>query len=166
MQAVPKQIAEIELIYKPACRLSDLPRVDCTEDAYTLFAASWNPDKIAFIEQFKVMLLNNARKVLGICEISSGGTRQTIVDVKLVLAAAIKASACNIIIAHNHPGGSLLPGVADMAMTNKLVYASRLMDITLLDHIIITRENFYSFYEHGKLQNERKMNKMNACQLT
>lgn len=166
MQTVPKQIAEIELIYKPPHRLSDLPRVDCAADAYTLFAASWNPDKIAFIEQFKVMLLNNARKVLGICELSSGGTRQTIVDVKLVLAVAIKASACNIIIAHNHPGGSLLPGMADMAMTNKLVDASGLMDIALLDHIIMTRESFYSFYEQGKLQNERKMNRMSARQLT
>ena len=61
MQTIPKQIAEIELIYKPACRLSDLPRVDCAEDAYMLFAASWHADKIEFIEQFKVMLLNNAR---------------------------------------------------------------------------------------------------------
>ena len=78
MQTLPKHVSEIELVYKPAYRLSSLPEVNCPEDAYALFAASWDKDKLEFIEQFKVMLLNNANKVLGICGLSTGGTRSTV----------------------------------------------------------------------------------------
>lgn len=145
MQTLPKRVAEIELIYKPARKLSRLPQVNCPEDAYTLFAASWDKDKLEFIEQFKVMLLNNANKVLGICGLSTGGTNSTVADTRLVMATALKASAAGIIIAHNHPSGCLFPSKSDINITNKLARASKLMGINLLDHIILTGESFYSF---------------------
>lgn len=144
-------IPEIELSYKPSRRLSSLPEVTEPEDAYKLFTASWARDKLEFVEQFKVMLLNNGNRVLGICQLFTGGVRRTTVDIKLVMVTAIKTSTQKMIVAHNHPGGSLLPSDADIILTHKLLRAANILDIDLLDHLILSAEGYYSFLEHGKM---------------
>ena len=73
-----------------------------------------------FVEQFKVMLLNRANRVLGIFEVSNGSSTGTVADPKLIFAAAIKANACGIILAHNHPSGNLQPSKADIDLTRKV----------------------------------------------
>ena len=94
------QVAEIELIYKSKVKTSDRPKVTTSRDAYQLFRQNWNDNKIDFIEQFKVMFLNRANKVLAIFEMSSGGVTGTVADPKLVFMAALKLNACNIILCH------------------------------------------------------------------
>ena len=91
------------------------------------------------------MLLNRANKVLGIFEVSSGGSTGTVADPKLVFAAAIKANACGIILAHNHPSGNLQPSQADIDLTKKMKEGGKLLEIQILDHVIITTEGYYSF---------------------
>ena len=82
------QVAEIELIYKSKVKASERPKVTTSRDAYQLFKQNWDENKIEFIEQFKVMFLNRANKVLAIFEMSSGGVTGTIADPKLVFMAA------------------------------------------------------------------------------
>ena len=94
------QVAEIELIYKSKVKASERPKVTTSRDAYQLFKQNWDENKIEFIEQFKVMFLNRANKVLAIFEMSSGGVTGTVADPKLVFIAALKINACNIILCH------------------------------------------------------------------
>ncbi|WP_057938803.1 JAB domain-containing protein [Algoriphagus resistens] len=94
------EVAEITLSYSAKVKASLLPRVASSRQVYEVFVQVWDQDRIGFVEDFKVMLLSRANRVLGIVTISSGGTGGTVVDVKLVYAAAIKANACSVILAH------------------------------------------------------------------
>jgi len=97
------------------------------------------------------MLLNKACKVLGIVTISQGGICGTVVDLRLLFAIALKACATSIIVAHNHPSANLTPSNNDIAITERIRQAGRILDIELRDHFIITEEGYYSFAEEGKL---------------
>ena len=92
-------IAEVKLSYKSKVKPSDRPKVNGSEEAYQLFLDYWD-DSITHIESMKVMLLNRASKVLGIANLSTGGTNGCLVDVKVVFQYAIKANASSIILAH------------------------------------------------------------------
>lgn len=153
VEAVVKenQVTEIELSYRPQIRISDVPKVEDSAFAYTLFLEKWDVSKLEFIEQFKVMLLNKANRILGICTLSTGGVSSTIIDIKLLFAAALKANASSIIIAHNHPSGELTPSNSDRKVTEKVYEAGKLLEIPLLDHLIITKEGYYSFKNEGAL---------------
>lgn len=95
------------------------------------------------------MLLNRANKVLGIFEVSSGSSAGTVADPKLIFAAAIKANACGIIMAHNHPSGNLSASQADIDLTKKVKEGGKLLEIQMLDHLIVTTETYYSFADEG-----------------
>lgn len=104
-----------------------------------------------FIEQFKVILLNRAHRVLGVFDLSTGGTSGTIAEPKLVFASSILRNASAIIIAHNHPSGNLKPSTADIDLTKKLKEAGKLLDIPVLDHLIVTSEGYFSFADEGMI---------------
>ena len=146
-----KMVSEIELVYKTAIKPSQRPKVSSSASAFEILLAGWNPDKIEFIEQFKVLLLSHSNRVLGQYELSTGGTSGTVADVRLIFAAALKANASGIIIAHNHPSGTLAASQADRDITKKVKEAGRILEIPLLDHLIITTEGYYSFADQGIL---------------
>lgn len=141
--------AEVELVYKTKVKASNRPKIITSHDSYVLLKQMWNSDKIEFTEQVKVLLLNRANRVLGIYDVSTGGVAGTVVDIKHILAAAIKANACAIIVAHNHPSGSLKPSRADEDLTLKIREAAKYLDIRLLDHVIVTNESYFSFADEG-----------------
>jgi DNA repair protein RadC len=143
------EVSEVELIYKPKVKASQRPRIITSNDAAQLLRQLWDANKIDFVEQFKVLLLNRSNKVLGIVEISSGGVTGTVVDCKLVFVAALKANACNLIISHNHPSWNLKPSKVDEELTQKIKQAGKLLDVSLYDHIIITSEGYFSFADEG-----------------
>jgi len=146
------QVAEIELIYKSKVKASERPKVTTSHDAFKLFKQNWDENKIEFIEQFKVLFLNRNNKVLGIFEVSSGGVTGTVADPKIIFAAALKMNACNIILCHNHPSGSLKPSMADEQLTQKIKEAGKYLDLPVIDHLIITGEDgYYSFADEGLL---------------
>lgn len=120
-----------------------------SEDSFKLFLSSWSKELIELQEEFKLLLLNRNNNVLGIYNCSKGGTSGTIVDMKLVFVVAIKCSASSIIVAHNHPSGNLKPSQADIRLTKKLKEAGDFLDIKVLDHLIISKEGFYSFADEG-----------------
>ena len=145
------QLSEIEIIYKTNRPYNERHKVSSAKDAFELFLNNWNENKIELLEQSKILLLNRANQVLGISHLSTGGTSGTVVDTKQVFAVALKANASGIILAHNHPSGSLYPSDADDKITQKLYKAGKILDIEVLDHLIITKDGYYSFAESGRL---------------
>lgn len=153
IQSPPKDsaVSEIELSYIPKRKISDLPKVTTSYEVYEILLNSWDKSKLQFAEQFKVMLLNRAARVLGICTLSTGSSSCTVVDPKLVFALALKANSGRIILAHNHPAGNLTPSKFDFDLTYKLKQGARLLEIQIEDHMIISAEGFYSFADEGAL---------------
>ena len=88
------KVAEIELVYKTKVKASQRPQISSSKDAYHILLKSWDESKIEFIEQFKVVFLNRANKVLGIYDVSRGGITGTVADPRIIFAAALKANCC------------------------------------------------------------------------
>lgn len=145
------RLAEIKLTYRNRVKPCKRPQVTCSADSYNVLKAGWDLGRIEFVEQFKVLLLNRANRVLGIYEVSTGGIAGTVADPKLIFAAALKACASGIILSHNHPSGNLKPSAADLQLTKKLKQGGELLDIAVLDHIILTGEGYYSLADEGLL---------------
>jgi DNA repair protein RadC len=145
------EVAEIQLSYKNNVSPKLRPIITCPKDAYDILLNNWDLNKIEFVEQFKVMLLNRASKVIGLFELSTGGVSATIVDPKLIFAAAIKSNASYIIVCHNHPSGNLKPSNADIKLTQKIAEAGKLLDLPIKDHLIIAVDGYYSFADAGEV---------------
>ncbi|WP_353100776.1 JAB domain-containing protein [Myroides odoratus] len=143
--------SEIELIYKSKVKASERPKIVSSQSAFEIALKAWDENKIELLEQFKVLMLSNSNRVLGVLEISSGGITGTVVDLRLIIAALLKAKATACILVHNHPSGKLDPSEADKQITAKIKQASQVLDIVLLDHLIITPERYYSFADEGVL---------------
>ena len=144
-------VAEIEISYVSDIKPSERPKITSQEDAYQLLIKTWDATKIELLEQFKVMLLNKANRVLGICTLTSGNVSGTIADPKQIFVVALKANASLVIIAHNHPSGSLIPSVYDHDITKKIKAAGDFLDLRVIDHLIITTEGYFSFADEGVL---------------
>ena len=148
-QSLQHQVAEIQLTYRSNVKPSQRPKVNSSKDAFEIFRQSWDLDKIELMEQFKVMLLNRANKVIGIFDLSTGGVSGTVADPKLIFAAAIKSNATSIILAHNHPSGNLKPSESDINLTRKVKEGGKLLEIAVIDRIIVTTEGHFSFADEG-----------------
>ncbi|MEQ8470021.1 MAG: JAB domain-containing protein [Marinoscillum sp.] len=138
------QIEEVKLTYKNKIRAKDRPKITCAKDAYDLFIKSWDDTQIELVEEAKAMFLDRQLRLMSISSISKGGFSETVVDLRLVFAIALKRRASGIIIAHNHPSGSLRPSRADIALTNQFQKAGEILRIPLEDHLIITKEAYHS----------------------
>lgn len=143
-----KQLSEITINYSSRVKISSLPKVVSSKDAEVQFRAIWS-DKMQYLEEVYILLLNRANKVLGFTKVSSGGTSATVVDTKIIFQSALKANASSIIMGHNHPSGNLQPSEQDIKLTKGLKDAGKTMEIPLLDHLIITQEGYYSFADEG-----------------
>nr|WP_321224989.1 DNA repair protein RadC [uncultured Psychroserpens sp.] len=102
-------------------------------------------------EEFWILYLNNSNKVLQKNQLSKGGITGTLVDVRLVLKTALEVGAVGLILAHNHPSGTLKPSEADKNITQKLKIAAQSLDIKVLDHLIITEKAYFSFADENIL---------------
>lgn len=144
-------VSEVELIYKSKVKASQRPQVKTVAAVHEFLKANWDENKIELVEQFKVVLLNRAYRVLGLFETSTGGQTGTVADPKMIFTAALKMNANSIILAHNHPSGNLDPSQADKQLTEKIKNAGLLLDIKVIDHMILTSESYYSFADVGLL---------------
>jgi DNA repair protein RadC len=145
------ELAEVELVYKSKVKPSQRPLISSSDDLYKILMQCWDKGRIEMVEEFKVVYLNRANKVIGVMDASSGGITGTVADPRIILAAAVKCCAVNLMLAHNHPSGSLKPSRADEQLTVKIKEAARFLDITVLDHIIMSTEGYYSFADEGLL---------------
>lgn len=113
------------------------------------YARQFFHEDINLYESVFVMFLNRANKVIGYAKISQGGTISSVIDNKIILKYALDCLASGIILIHNHPSGNTSPSEQDRKHTKILKDACVLFDITLLDHIILTDKECYSFADSG-----------------
>jgi len=146
-----EQVSEMEIVYRRKKPIAELSIARSSHDMYQILSRNWSMQKINLCEQFKVCLLNRSGRILGICEISSGGISSTVVEPSFIIGLAIISAANSIILSHNHPSGNTQPSDADIDLTKKIKMAAEFFDIKLLDHIIITDTAYYSFADSGKL---------------
>ncbi len=102
-------------------------------------------------EEFWILYLNNSNKIIKSTQLSKGGITGTVVDVRLAFKEALQLGAVGIILAHNHPSGTLKPSQADIQLTKKLKVAGDSLDIKVLDHLIITEKAYFSFADENML---------------
>lgn len=96
-------------------------------------------------EEFWILYLNNSNKVIHKAQLSKGGITGTVVDVRIVLKIALECGATGLVLAHNHPSGTLTPSEPDKKLTQKLKAAAQNLDIQVIDHLIVTQKAYFSF---------------------
>jgi DNA repair protein RadC len=102
-------------------------------------------------EEFWIIHLNRASRLIKLEKFSVGGVAGTAVDIKLLFKSAIEQTSSAIILAHNHPSGQLQPSQADKVLTQKIIEAASLFEIHISDHLIVASENYFSFADEGIL---------------
>jgi len=124
------------------------PKITSSRDVFELL----KPDLIDIShEEFWVLLLNRANRVLKKCQISQGGVSGTVADPKIIFKMALENLASGIILAHNHPSGNLTASQADIDLTRKLKEAGKLLEVQVLDHLILGGLKYFSFADEGLL---------------
>jgi DNA repair protein RadC len=132
-------------------KLSEVPdvlQIKCSKDVADIFQPL-----LADLshEEFWILFLNRSNRVINRMKLSQGGISGTVTDVRMVMKKAIEYLASGIIVCHNHPSGNLNPSESDSNITQKIKEAGNLMDIQLLDHLIISDRDYYSFADNGLL---------------
>ncbi len=122
-------------------------KITCSKDVFGIFQ-SMSDNKY---EEFWILLLDRANKIIKKMPVSEGGISGTFVDPKKIFKLAIDNSASSIIICHNHPSGNIKPSKSDIELTKKLKEGGALFDMPVVDHIIIGEENYCSFADEGLL---------------
>jgi DNA repair protein RadC len=126
----------------------DILQIKCSKDVADIFQPLLSD---LLHEEFWILFLNRSNKVIDRMKLSQGGISGTVTDVRIVMKKAIEYLASGIIVCHNHPSGNLNPSESDSKITQKIKEAGNLMDIQLLDHLIISDKDYYSFADNGVL---------------
>jgi len=138
---------EMEVKYKK--RMLNRQKIQNSKGAYLFFKEIFNNDIINWKEELFMLCLNKVNSVIGYYKVSSGGTSGTIVDPKIIFSIALSSGAQAIMISHNHPSGNIMPSQLDIKLTKELVQAGKLLSIPVLDHLIISENEYYSFADEG-----------------
>lgn len=141
------EVSEIKVSYTN--HNPDRIKVTNSQILFELIIKQWNLGIIELQEEVKIILLNRANIVIGIYEMSKGGITGSVVDNRIILAVALKCNASSIVLIHNHPSGNLNPSEQDKVITKKLKNACALLDLNLLDHLIVSRNDYFSFSDQG-----------------
>ena len=128
--------------------LPDVTQIKCSKDVADIFQPILSD---LLHEEFWILFLNRSNKVINRMKLSQGGLSGTVTDVRIIMKKAIECLASGIIVCHNHPSGNLNPSESDSKITQKIKEAGNLMDIQLLDHLIISEKDYYSFADNGLL---------------
>lgn len=128
--------------------IPDKPQVSSSKDAYVLLKTYLEDLQT---EEFWALFLNQSNKVIHTEKLTQGGITQSVVDVRILFKVALEKYATGIIVAHNHPSGSLKPSSEDKSITEKISEGGKILNVQLLDHLIITRSAYFSFNDEGLL---------------
>ena len=124
-------------------------QIKSSASAADLLRNLWKKGQVELQEVMMVVYLDRANQPIGWYRHSVGGVSGTILDIPIVLGTAVKALAQAMIISHNHPSGNTQPSQADIKVTNQIRKAAEHFNITVLDHIIITKDSYTSFADEG-----------------
>lgn len=128
--------------------VQEKPKIVASQDAYDLLKSVMLD---LHHEEFWVIMLNRANRVIRMKRVSSGGISGTVADVKIIFKEALDQMASALILAHNHPSGNRNPSDHDVRLTRKMKESGQLLDIPVLDHIIFAEEKYYSFADEAML---------------
>lgn len=115
------------------------------------FIRNFYSDDLTIYESFFILLLNRGNNTIGYAKISQGGIVGTIIDTTIIAKYCVEALAKSVILCHNHPSGTLVPSKADKEVTKKIMATLKIFDCTVLDHIILTEDSYFSFADEGLL---------------
>jgi len=144
------QMQEISIVYRRPV-YNEMPHIDSSSKADKIIRSIIDLDRIDYKEFMWILLLNNANRVLGMAKIGEGDVKGVLVNAREIIQLGICTNAVGVIMVHNHPSGQLIPSNADINLTQKIKDITSLFDMTLLDHLIITSEGYYSFADEGKI---------------
>lgn len=139
--------ARISVSYKPG--LMKHKSINTLEDAYEMVICVWDKEIINLQEQLIAFFLNRSNKLIGYRLITTGTMSTCLIDIKLLVSLALHTMSSSVIIAHNHPSGSLKPSNQDVDFTKKIKQALGLIDVRLLDHLIISEVGKLSMFDEG-----------------
>ncbi len=142
-------IAALELgRRRKEAKTTERPQITSSKDAFQLMAPLYADLNH---EEFWILLLNTANRVIGKHKLSKGGRAGTVVDVKILFEEVLSYKATSVILTHNHPSGNLKPSDQDRVLTKRISEAGKLLDIKILDHLIFSGSTYYSFSDEGEL---------------
>ena len=142
---IPKEgIPEIKIRYNKS-KKGFLGRASNSKDCYEFLKRVFDRRTIQLQESFVVIYLDKAHQILGYYKHTIGGITGTVADPRIIFATAIASASSSIIISHNHPSGNLNPSKADLEITQRIKDIGKLLEIQLLDHLIISKDGYYSF---------------------
>ena len=141
-------IAAMEIARRSRLALKQLKRFDSSTAV-----GQYLQERLGYLsrETFLGLFFNNNLELVKEKELTQGGLNYVMVDKKTLFKYALKYNATSIIISHNHPSGKLVPSEADINLTNEIVAAARILELSILDHIIVSKEGYFSFAEEGLL---------------
>lgn len=149
LYGIPKEgVPELKIRYTRT-RKTFLGKITDAESAATFIRKLYTRGTIELQEVFIVLYLNQQHEIIGFYKHSTGGISVTVTDRRLILGAALKSASVAMVLAHNHPSGNIQPSDADIKATEKIVDAAKLFDIEVLDHIIVTKKDYYSIRNMG-----------------
>lgn len=140
--------AAFELCRRKKKDQNNITKISSSKDVFLLMSPILSDLNV---ESFQVLFLNRSNKIIAVKEISKGGISGTVVDVRLIVKQAVLYEASSVILVHNHPSGNKTPSIEDKHLTEKTANACKFFDISLLDHIIIAKDDYYSFADEGDL---------------
>jgi DNA repair protein RadC len=126
----------------------EIPQIKCSKDVFDLLSPQLSD---LSHEEFWILFLNRSNKVINRIKLSQGGISGTVTDVRIVMKKAVEYLASGIIVCHNHPSGNLNPSDSDTRITQKIKEAGNIMDVQLLDHLIISEKEYFSYADNGIL---------------
>ena len=142
-------LAEITVSYSSKVKVAERRKVVSAREAEEVFREIWTKGTMELREEMYVLFLNRGNFLLGWCQTSQGGLSGTVCDPRMIFSVALKSLAVSLILCHNHPSGNLQPSAADIQLTKNLVEGGKFLEISVLDHLILTAEGFYSFADEG-----------------
>ena len=148
MEIYKELVGEIVPTYKP--KTVNKIKIGCSKDAYDFALKFWGDD-IEYRETVFIIPLNRANNTLGWIKISEGGTAGTVIDTKIIFQILLNCNASAFILCHNHPSGNKLPSEQDTTMTKKVHEGGKLLDINMLDHMVVTANEYFSYADEGIL---------------
>ncbi|MCA5006135.1 JAB domain-containing protein [Sphingobacterium bovistauri] len=146
-------VNELSLSYKRSIQLNDpqYMKLNSSLKVSNLLREIWETDQLDVRESFYFLCFSSGLDLIGYQKISEGGLDTVFVDFRLLFSIALLSRATSIVVAHNHPSGTLKPSEADKVLTKRIVQAGELLSLNLNDHIILTQSSYYSFRDEGLL---------------
>ncbi|HCD47954.1 MAG TPA: DNA repair protein [Cryomorphaceae bacterium] len=141
------KIREVDITFKE--EKLQFKQIRSSRDAYRFIHDVLYKD-IEIQEHFIVLFMDQSNTIIGYYRHSKGTINSTSVDVQVIIAVAIKTLSKSMIISHNHPSGNKTPSEADRRMTKQLKQAAQIFGISVLDHIVATKNDYYSFADNGE----------------